>query len=249
MLCLTPALAACGGLAPFVAGTSDTDSVAVDDTTPAATDDTSTPDAPDTDARDTVDTDVVDTVTVDTDVEDTDQAPPISVIGVNAAAGSLWINEYLADPTAAGVSAAGCGTDSEFIELINVGAHPIDLLGLQLSDDDPTHRITLGVSYVLQPAALVTLAGKEAEFDACFGAGAPRLPGFSYAFSLNNSGDSVVILDARDRELDRRDFGSSGDAQSEQRGSDDPAVWCLATSALRNGVTASPGATNDACGP
>ncbi len=247
MLCLAPALPACGGLAPFVAGTADTDSVAADDTTPGATDDTSTLDAPDTDAHETPDTDVVDTV--DTDVVDTDQAPPISVIGVNAAAGSLWINEYLADPTDVGVSAAGCGTDSEFIELVNVGTHPIDLLGLQLGDDDPTHRIMLGVSYVLQPAAIVTLAGKEAEFDACFGAGASRLPGFSYAFSLNNSGDSVVILDARDRELDRRDFGSSGDAQSEQRGSDDPALWCLATSALRNGVTASPGATNDPCGP
>ncbi len=104
-----------------------------------------------------------------------------------------------ASPTAAEVAAgAAAGSDLEFIELLNTSTtQTVDLAGVRLtgavqefdfSFADPSSRI-------LPPGARVVVCGHTAAFRARYGA----LPGVrlagQFAGNLNNSGETITLLD------------------------------------------------------
>ncbi len=111
---------------------------------------------------------------------------------VPAAAGNLVVAEIMyhpADPTPAEVLAGFTDSDEfEFIELLNVGANPVDLTDAAFTDGI-TFTFTGGT---LAPGARLLLVKNAAAFAQRYGA----LPiAGVYTGSLNNGGDHLLLLD------------------------------------------------------
>ena len=111
---------------------------------------------------------------------------------VPAAAGNLVISEIMyhpANPSAAEVQAGFTSADDfEFIELMNVGANPVDLTGA---------AFTAGIAFTfaggtLAPGARLLLVRNAAAFALRYGA----LPTAGvYTGALGNTGDHLLLLD------------------------------------------------------
>lgn len=133
--------------------------------------------------------------TFDLEISDND-APP------------LVINEVLADPpTGAAGDANGDGTrdsgDDEFVEIFNTTSSSIDLGGYELKDDTGVrHTFPDGTTLPANTAAVV------------FGGGTPTgIPGVvqtAGGLGLNNSGDTVTLLDDTGSSVASISYGSEG---------------------------------------
>ena len=111
---------------------------------------------------------------------------------VPAAAGNLVVSEIMyhpADPSAAETLAGFTNADDfEFIELMNIGANPVDLTDAAFTDGIAL-TFTGGT---LAPGARLLLVRNAAAFAQRYGA----IPtGGVYTGSLNNAGDHLLLLD------------------------------------------------------
>jgi hypothetical protein len=99
---------------------------------------------------------------------------------------ALKLNEICAGPArdwdGSGVFSS---RDDEWVEVVNTGATPLDLVGFLITDGDSIPRFELSGS--LDPGAVRVIYGKES-FDWEKLAGQP-----AFGFSLGNSGDSVLL--------------------------------------------------------
>ncbi len=128
-------------------------------------------------------------------------------------AATLIINEYLADPPAAGGDANGDGaisaTNDEFVEIVNSGASALNVGGFTISDATQV-RFTF-------PAGKMIPAGEAAVI---FGGGTPTgsfgnasanglvFTALSGGLSLNNTGDTITIKDNTSVVVDTLTFTS-----------------------------------------
>ena len=128
--------------------------------------------------------------------------------------GDLRLNEFLADPPAATAGDANCdgtrdGTEDEFVELVNVSDHTLDLAGVTVSD-------STAVRHTFSPGATLD-AGKT---YVIFGGGTPSCtvwPSDVWAvtasggsLSLNNGGDTLTVTSATAAVLQAYTYGSEG---------------------------------------
>lgn len=124
--------------------------------------------------------------------------------GLTSAEAAVVINEILAAPAADGDANRDGNpstTQDEFVEILNTGSSEVDLTGWSLADKVRTRHQFDNVR--VPPGGYVVV----------FGGGDPQ--GFDNAWTassgslgLNNSGDSVVLLDAQSVEQDRVTYGS-----------------------------------------
>ena len=122
---------------------------------------------------------------------------------VGRAEALVVINEVLADPAnglAGDANADGTRSSAhdEFIEILNYGAGTVDISGWSLTDAAATRHV-FPSGTALSPF----------EFFVVFGGGSPSLTGIHWqtastgALSLNNSADTVSLLDAGFNIVDR----------------------------------------------
>ena len=134
-------------------------------------------------------------------------SPPTSasfVVGAYPATPeNLVISEFMyspAAPTAAEIPVSKSAGDYEYIEFFNTSTQPVDLTGV---------RITNGVQFAFSsgdPASIVLAGGSRvvvcanlAAFRARYG-NTPRVAGV-YSGSLNNSGETITVIDGQGRIL------------------------------------------------
>ncbi|MBK9032338.1 MAG: lamin tail domain-containing protein [Myxococcales bacterium] len=162
--------------------------------------------------------------------------------GGGGAPARLLINEVLADPPV-GFDANGDGvasvTEDEFIELVNVGAAPLDLGGATVADATMI-RGTFAAGTTLAPGAVLVV----------FGGGAPALPGVATVvmapLQLNNGGDHVTVRAASGAALAEVEFGPLGGMdQSLVRAPDGEHAAELVLHGTQSPLPASPGRHTD----
>ena len=102
------------------------------------------------------------------------------------------------EPTAAELAALPGieAKDFEFIELMNIGATPLDLSGCRFTDGI---AFTFPVDSELAPGARVVVAANPSAFDLRYGMGRARLG--PYAGVLDNAGERVRLVDAVGEEI------------------------------------------------
>jgi hypothetical protein len=148
------------------------------------------------------------------------------VVTVTAAGSAVAINELLADPPAGlDGDANGDGVrdtaDDEFVEIVNRSASPVDLTGWEIRDATSTRHVF--------PSGPVLQAG---EMYVVFGGGTPSgIPAGTETastggLSLNNTADSVQLVDAGGVIQDAHSYGSEANAdQSLIRVPDGTGQW------------------------
>ena len=169
------------------------------------------------------------------------------------APGDLVFTEIMADP-----SSGGGDPVSEWFELHNPTARPLDLAGFGLSDLDgqPVRRHVITRSVVVPPGGFVVLAHTT-------GAGLGFVPAYEYgatALSLNNGGDQLELTDRTGVVIDVVDYAlatfpavqsgvSLDTAERTAAGNDAGAAWCASDAAPFNaaGERGTPGASGS-CG-
>lgn len=140
----------------------------------------------------------------------------------------LVINEVMADPS-------GEDTGQEYFELVNLGPDPADLRGVGLSDlVSERHRFG---RVVLPPGAALVVYDRGDHSD---------VPGAMQSstgtLGLNNSGDTLVLVDADGLLLDSVSWGSARAGVAFNRAIDgDPDSALVLHDAVVSGVVASPG--------
>ena len=180
-----------------------------------------------------------------------------------ASAANLVISEFMyhpADPTAS-ESAAGFGDDDlfEYLELMNIGAVPVDLTGAAF-----TAGINVALpSTTVAPGARVLLARDRAAFLSRHPGAVSFLLGGEYygagdSNQLSNDGEEIVLSDALGADIRRFTFGAEPDWPTSPDGAgyslvliapqddpphEDPFSWRPSTTAAGN-----PG-TSDAAAP
>ncbi|MCK6530263.1 lamin tail domain-containing protein [Myxococcota bacterium] len=169
--------------------------------------------------------------------------------GPAVAVGDLVITEIMKDPDAVS------DTYGEWIEVYNASASTVDLLGLVIADAATSY--TVPTSIPLAPMGYVAIAR---DTDSAVNGGLTgAYGGWGGAYSLNNDGDSVVLL-AGGAEIDRVDYGA-GSPWPDPTGAslqldpglldalsnDDGSSWCEPVSAYGLGDLGTPGAPNDLC--
>lgn len=121
----------------------------------------------------------------------------IPALDLATAPDSLRISEILSDPGETGRDA-----DFEWVELVNIGADPVDLLGWTLGDAAKSDVLP---AQVVPPGGYVVVAAKSAKLpdgvarvtvaDGVIGAG------------INNTGDTIRLLTPGGAEVDAVSFG------------------------------------------
>ena len=163
--------------------------------------------------------------------------------------GDIIINEFLADPPSglegdANGDGVRSSSGDEFIELVNTTGDALDISGFMIKD-------SVSVRHTFAPGTVIG-AG---ESIVVFGGG---LPGGSFggaqvftasegSLSLNNSGDTISLLDTLDAVIDSVTYGSEGgNDQSLTRSPDITGAFTPHTTALGSGGAAfSPGTKID----
>jgi cysteine-rich repeat protein len=129
------------------------------------------------------------------DLGGTTAVPPV--------AGDLVLNEFMAADNMSDTNCDGIttGTDDEFIELVNVATHPIDLTGVTISD-------SVMVRHTFAPAATGSMTLDPGKAVVVWSGGAPNCPGVTNWFttsstllSLNDGGDTITLADAAATQL------------------------------------------------
>lgn len=112
------------------------------------------------------------------------------------------------------------GTDSkrEWIEVFNAGNVDVDLAGYFLLENNVYHKLTATNGSVLQGGAYAIIADSATDIVGEY----PAFSGliFDSVFSLNNTGESLVIADSAKQEIDSfvysSEMGANGDGHSLQ---------------------------------
>jgi hypothetical protein len=115
-------------------------------------------------------------------------------------AAALRLTEIMYDPSAGGV---------EYLEITNVSNQPLDLAGASFVEGQP-FTSTAFASEILQPGEHAVLVRQDniGAFRARYGAG-PRVINLWTSGSLNNAGESVVLLDTRGNPIHDFEYGST----------------------------------------
>lgn len=163
--------------------------------------------------------------------------------------GELVITELMVDPSAVD------DTDGEYIEVVSAADRPVELEGLEVTDDDGAGFFVFG-SLVVQPGERIVLA-PEAD-DRVNGGLTVAYDYPSAVVQLGEDNDAVLLL------LDGVLIdGFTYEAQSisvipgyaiqlapqfgDAAANDAVEHWCLATSTYGDGDHGTPGAPNDPC--
>jgi hypothetical protein len=127
-----------------------------------------------------------------------DSSSPKPDQGTPVGTGAMIITEFFADPEAVS------DTYGEFVELYNPGQNPVELKGWTLKDEGSnSHTITSSVvvgskSYVVLGRSATTSANGGIKVD------------YEYSnFTLNNSDDAIILLDASKKEVDKVVYGKN----------------------------------------
>lgn len=155
---------------------------------------------------------------------------------------AILINELFADPPAIGGDANHDGlvhsSDDEFIELVNTGEAPVVLDAWTLAD-------LVKIRHLFPAGTSIPAGG----FLVVFGGGSPQ--GFSQAtvastgtLALNNTGDTLALLDMESLTIDVFSYGSEGGQDVALTRSPD-ATGPFTSHAAVNGQLFSPGTTID----
>ncbi len=157
----------------------------------------------------------------------------------------LLINEILADPAGdlsgdANRDGVRDGSDDEFVEILNTADYPIDISGWTLSDGVRIRHVFLNGTVIPPGCGIVVFGGgnPRGEFGGC---GVQIAT--SGALGLNNSGDTVTLLDLRSRVIDAVTYNAEGGKdQSLTRAPDISGGFVLHSEANgSNGALFSPG--------
>lgn len=163
-------------------------------------------------------------------------------------AGEVVITEYMADPSAVDDSAG------EWIELLSLASDTRSLAGCVLGDG-ASNSVTIATAVTLGAGARVVL-GRNA--DTTKNGGVTLDYAYGGSFALNNSTPDAIILDCGGVVVDAVSYGTgwpqkSGSAvqldpdKTDPTQNDQPASWCLATTALNATDFGTPGAANTPC--
>jgi hypothetical protein len=108
----------------------------------------------------------------------------------------------------------------EWVEVYNASTVPVVLTGWKLYENGTNHKITaVSGSNTLAPGAYAVIADNAANFKT----GWPEFSGqlFDSAFSLSNSGETIVLRNASSSDIDavtyQSSWGASGDGNSLNR--------------------------------
>jgi hypothetical protein len=163
------------------------------------------------------------------------------------AAGQLVISEFMAQPST--------GNAGEYIEIYNPGPNTYDLLGCEVSDNDPDRGHIVSANVLVMPGRYVTLAYGDA-------AAAGFSPDYSYAGTFKLGSQDIVALKCGGVTIDVVDYSAVGAFPVTDRYSmtlapgkldavanDTPANWCSAAyREYHPGDFGTPGGANQACG-
>jgi hypothetical protein len=166
------------------------------------------------------------------------------------AEGGLVITEIMRDPEAV------FDDLGEWFEIFNPGEQPVDLRGLEVSDDD-SDGFTVTEHFVVESGAWAVLASNA---DSSTNGGLTASWDYPYSsFTLADGGDELVLAHSGmifDRVAwdDSVTFpGLSGVSMTldsdhlDADSNDDGAFWCDASSPYGEGDLGTPGSANDAC--
>lgn len=112
--------------------------------------------------------------------------------------------------------AGGSDSGREWIEVFNAGSAGVTLRNYKLVENGSNHKIT--GSGVLAPGAYAVIADNPAKFKTDYPAHAGFV--FDSAFSLNNEGESIAIVDGSGSTVDAVSYtqaGGNGSGDSLQR--------------------------------
>ncbi len=169
------------------------------------------------------------------------------------AVGDVLVNEFMAN------SHPVADETGEWIELVNLTDHDLDLIGLTLGDLDPTlpQAVTIE-THVLLPAGGFVVLGNN---DALAANGGVEVAWVWAAadFQLGNDGDEIVLTKGADTydsvAYDETDWGMvkgvsvQRDARRQDVGSSsDASAWCAGTTTFgTDAQLGTPNALNDSC--
>jgi len=134
-----------------------------------------------------------------------------STLPVAPVAGDLVLNEFMAADSTADTNCDGAttSTNDEFIELVNVATHPIDLTGVTISD-------SVTVRHTFAAAATGSMTLDPGKAVVVWAGGAPACPGVDDWFvassgqlGLNDAGDTITLKDASANQLLTYTFGTA----------------------------------------
>ncbi len=170
------------------------------------------------------------------------------------APGEVVFNEIMVDPV------DSADEHGEWIELLNVSNHPVDLNGSTLSDAQATHTINAGGPLLVEAGAVLLLARSG---DSALNGGLSVDYVWSSGVALANDGDSLALHNRLGELVDAVSYGAPWPAWPYKAGyamqldpsaadaasNDDPGAWCLATAPYSpaGGDRGSPGAPNPPC--
>jgi hypothetical protein len=127
-----------------------------------------------------------------------------STTAVPPVAGDLVINEaMLADSTTADTNCDGSftGTSDEFVEIVNVATHPVDLTGVTLWDAASLVMTTPAPRHTFATATSGSMTLDPGKAVVVWGGGAPACPGVTDWFiassgglGLNDTGGETITL-------------------------------------------------------
>ena len=121
--------------------------------------------------------------------------------------GDVLINEVLADPGNNDANQDGVvNNDDEFVEIVNVSGHGLDLGKVSLSEG-AGKKIVFPLGICLEPHQAVLVFGNH------YGGGdygGALVLSYGGAFGLNNDGDSLTLLDATGQVLAQMSYGKEG---------------------------------------
>jgi hypothetical protein len=153
----------------------------------------------------------------------------------------IVLNEFLADPGGNDVNGDGevSTDDDEFIEFVNTGDSDLNVSGWKIEDEIGT-RFTFPSSMVLKPKqGILIFGGGDPSGD--FGGSITKT---TSSLSLNNSGDTIFLINDSDIEILRHTYSSSTAGESETRNPDLTGSFTDHSSAF-SGTSFSPGTRVD----
>lgn len=114
---------------------------------------------------------------------------------------AITLSEYLADP-----SEAGSDNQFEWVEIHNSSTEPVDLSGWTISDERLSDSLA---GLVIEPRAFVVIAGRDAAFDSSVTV--YRVKDGAIGGGLNNTGDTIKLIDATGNVIDSVAYGDAQD--------------------------------------
>lgn len=119
---------------------------------------------------------------------------------VMVAPGDIVISEIMYNPDG---PTLGDDDDFEWVELCNIGADPVELTGMMLSDGG--NQLFLD-PFTLYPGAMVVVAADLQSFRSAYGEGIDAVSWDGVWTKLSNSGDQLILYSESGQVLDQLDY-------------------------------------------